>query len=643
MINKETADRIIKASNIVEVIQDFVNLKKKGENYIGNCPFSNCQTLTLTVSPKNGIYKCFKCGNRGNSVNFIMEHEQLSKQESLKWLAKKFDVYYTEEASDSDQKNAKEHMLKLNSFAAEVFKNNIYNSDEGKAIGLKYFTERGFNDQIINKFELGYCRQTRDSFSKLALEKNYNETFLIDTGLTIKREDGSVFDRFSERVMFPIHNLMGQVIGFGGRTLRTDKKLAKYLNSPESEVYHKSQVLYGIYFAKNSIIKNDNCYLVEGYTDVMSMHQAGIENVVASSGTALTPDQIRLIKRFTQNITVLYDGDAAGIKAALRGIDLVLEEGLNVKVVLLPEGEDPDSFAQKNNATQFFDFIKENETDFISFKTRLLLDETQGDPFLKSALIQDIVNTISVIQDKISQAKYVKECAGIMSVEEKILHSEINKILYRKKEQRWKKEQNSPSNPSGKALNNQIPTSSKFELFEKEIIRLLLSYGKKILFTIAGSDEKPQEDILTAHYICRELEGEIEFQTPEFKIIFNEYKQELIQNNILESNHFTNHENHLISKATADILSEEHQLSKMWSKKGTYINTEEDNLKETIDTAINGYKYELVMSILHEMEKELKVKTDEDELNLLYDKYMAYTQFKIEIAKTLGDRIILKR
>lgn len=641
MIDKVTTDKIINASNIIEVISDFVNLKKKGDNHVGNCPFNNCKPQTLMVSSENGIYKCFECGNKGNSLNFIMEHEQLSKEESLKWLAKKYNITIVNDNSDlqKELKNAKEGMLEINSFASETFINNLYNSDEGKAIGYKYFAERGIKEHTINKFELGYCRKNHDSFSKLAIEKGYNENFLVNTGLTIKRDDGSVFDRFSERVIFPIHNLLGQVIGFGGRTLRSDKKIAKYLNSPESEIYHKSRVLYGIYFAKKSIIKNDKCYLVEGYTDVMSMHQAGIENVVASSGTALTVEQIRLIRRFTPNITVLFDGDAAGIKAALRGIDLVLEEGLSVKVVLLPDGEDPDSYAQKHSATEFYDFIKENEADFISFKTKLLLKDIKGDPVKKSNLIQDIVRTISVIPDAITRALYVKECSGIMGVEEKILHAEINKILYRKKEQNWKRNQN----PTGEPLNVKFPASNKFEPFEKEIIRLLITYGKKILFTVAQIDDKPEEEISAAQYIIREIEDEIEFITPVFKLIFDEYKKEYIQNNILPTSYFSNHENHLISKAAADLISDVHQLSKMWSKKGTYINTEEDNLKETIDIAINGYKYELVMNILQDIENQLKTNPPEEKQNDLFDKLVAYNHFKKEIAKALGDRIILRR
>jgi DNA primase len=650
MIDKETISKIFDAADIVEVVSDFVHLKKRGVNYLGNCPFHNEKTPSFTVSPAKGIYKCFGCGKGGNAVNFIMDHEQLSYVDTLKWLARKYHIEVVEKEEspeEKEHKDARESMLIVNNYAQQVFTHNLVETEEGRAVGMSYFKERGFIDKTIKKFELGYCRKTRDSFSTQAIAKGYKEKYLIDTGLTIKREDGSYYDRFNERVMFPIHNLMGRVIGFGGRTLHTDKKTAKYLNSPESEIYHKSKVLYGLFFAKKSIITNDKCYLVEGYTDVMSMHQAGIENVVASSGTALSADQIRLIKRFTQNITVLYDGDAAGIKAALRGIDLVLEEGMNVKVVLLPDGEDPDSFAHKHSATGFYDFIKANETDFISFKTKLLLSETEGDPVKKSNLISDIVRTVAVIPDGITRALYVKECSTIMDVDEAVLHTEINKILYRKRELSWKKDEPSPVNPLGEPLRITTPETNKFEWFDREIIRLLLIYGNKVLFTIKATDENPEEQVTTAQYINREVEGEIQISTPGCKYIYDEYRKHLIEGKTVTSSYFINHENQLVSKEAASLMADTHEVSKMWSKKGTYITTEEDNLKQVIDQAISGYKYELVMVLLKEIENELKVtennNDNQEKIKELLDRYMAYTQFKIEISKSLGERIILKR
>lgn len=650
MIDKGTIDKIFDAADIVDVVGDFVHLKKRGVNYLGNCPFHNEKTPSFTVSPSKGIYKCFGCGKGGNPVNFIMEHEQLSYVETLKYLAKKYHIEVVEKEEtpeQKEQKDARESMLIVNTFAQKQFSHNLLETDEGKAVGLKYFKERGFNEHILEKFQLGYCRSARDSFTQSAIQNGYKAKYLVDTGLTIQRDENKMFDRFSERVMFPIHNLMGRVLAFGGRTLRSDKKIAKYLNSPESEVYHKSKVLYGIYFAKKSITKNNKCYLVEGYTDVLSMHQAGIENVVASSGTALTPDQIRLIKRFTPNITVLFDGDAAGIKAALRGIDLVLEEGMNVKVVLLPDGEDPDSFAHKHSATEFYDYISQNEADFISFKTKLLLSDTQGDPVKKANLINDIVGTIAVIPDGITRSVYVKECSTIMEVDEKVLYAQINKLLYKKREQQWKKEKLSKPADTTQKETAPISASNKFELFEKEIVRLLLTHGPKTLFTIAAKENKPEEDVSVAQYICNEMDGELEIQTPVYQIIFSEYRQLLEKGITPEDNFIAKHENQLVSKAAADLLSENYKVSKLWSKKGSYIATEEDNLKQVIDNAINGYKYEMVMNYLQEIEKEIKEIQKEEQqqpkLSKLYDKYMAYTQYKIEISRTLGERIVLKR
>lgn len=652
MIDKGTIDKIFDAADIVDIVSDFVHLKKRGVNYLGNCPFHNEKTPSFTVSPAKGIYKCFGCGAGGNSVNFIMEHEQLSYVETLKYLAKRYHIEVVEKEMTNEEKekqDARESMLIVNSFAQKTFTKNLLESQEGKAVGLKYFKERGFTDKTIEKFELGYCRSERDSFTKLAEQKGYAANYVVDTGLSIQRDNGTRFDRFSERVMFPIHNLMGKVIGFGGRTLRSDKKIAKYLNSPESTIYHKSKVLYGLFYAKKTIAKSDKCYMVEGYTDVMSMHQAGIENVVASSGTALSSDQIRLIKRFTPNITVLYDGDAAGIKAALRGIDLVLEEGMNVKVVLLPEGEDPDSYAQSHSATEYLEFLNKNETDFITFKTKLLLSETVNDPVKKANLISDIVRTISVIPDAITRSVYTKECSNLLSIDEKVLNTEINKKLGVKREKTWQRQQNQPPPPpppdffAEEAIE---PTKNKFEQFEREIMRLLVTYGQKILFTIEDEHQK-REDIITANYILKEIDGELEFHSPIYKLILKEYTELLEEDKVIDPLHFTKHEDQLVSKAAADLLADMHQLSKMWSKKGTHISTEEDNLKEVIDNAINGYKYEMVMHILKEIEQEIKTIQSDDsqpeKLEELYRKYMAYTQFKIEISKTLGERIILKR
>ena len=437
MIDQPTIDRILDAANIVDVVSEFVTLRKRGINYVGLCPFHTDKTPSFYVSPAKNICKCFACGEGGTAVHFIMKHEQLNYFDALRYLAKKYNIEIQErELTDKEKqrKSDRESMLIVNSWAQQYFTTQLYEHVEGKTIGLRYFAERGFREDTIRKFQLGYSLDKRDALYKEATKNGYKKEFLEKTGLVIAYDNGGVNDRFRGRVIFPVHTLSGKVVAFGGRVLKKDEKTAKYVNSPESEIYHKSNELYGSYFAKQAIVKEDRCFLVEGYTDVISMHQAGIENVVASSGTALTQGQIRLIHRFTSNITVLYDGDAAGIKAALRGIDLLLEDGMNVKVVLLPDGEDPDSFARKHNASQFSEFIKQSETDFIRFKTRLLLDDAGTDPIKRSSLITDIIRTVAIIPDNIARSIYIRECSAMMEIDELVLLNEVNKIRLSKEE-----------------------------------------------------------------------------------------------------------------------------------------------------------------------------------------------------------------
>ena len=437
MIDQHTVDRIIEAANIVEVVSDFVTLRRRGANYIGLCPFHDEKTPSFSVSPARGICKCFSCGKGGNAVHFVMEHEQINFYEALKYLARKYNIEIQEKQLTEEEKQRKtdrESMLIVNEYAQKFFSTNLLENAEGRSIGLSYFRERGFGEDIINKFGLGYSPDKRDALAQDAIRRGYKKEYLIKTGLCLESQQGTLYDRYKGRVIFPIHSLSGKVIAFGGRILRKDEKAAKYVNSPESEVYHKSDVLYGIYYAKQSIVKNDFCYLVEGYTDVLSMHQAGIENVVASSGTSLTPGQIRLIHRFTNNITVLYDGDAAGIKASLRGIDLILQEGMNIKVVLLPDGDDPDSFSKKQSAADFTAYIQAHETDFIRFKTNLLLEGAGNDPIKRATLIGDIVHSIAIIPDTILRSIYVQDCARLLNVDEQMLLREVNKIRRNKRE-----------------------------------------------------------------------------------------------------------------------------------------------------------------------------------------------------------------
>lgn len=446
MIDQATIDRILDAAQIVDVVSEFVTLRRRGVNYIGLCPFHNEKTPSFSVSPSKGLCKCFSCGKGGNVVHFIMEHERLSYYEALKWLARKYNIEVKERELTEEEKqasNLRESLFVVNQFASEYFQNVLYNVEEGQRIGMTYLRSRGFRDDIIKKFQLGYSTDNRDALARTAIEKGYKPEFLEKTGLCYRKDDGTLRDRFWGRVIFPVHTLSGKVVAFGGRVLNAATKNVqmKYVNSPESEIYHKSRELYGIYFAKQAMVRQDRCFLVEGYTDVISMHQSGIENVVASSGTALTSDQIRLIHRFTNNITVLYDGDGAGIKASIRGIDMLLEEGMNVKVCLLPDGDDPDSFARKHNATEYQAYINDHEVDFIRFKTDLLIEEAGKDPIKKANLITSIVKSISVIPDSITRNVYIRECSEMLRMEERVLVNAVGKLKEQADENRKKEEQ----------------------------------------------------------------------------------------------------------------------------------------------------------------------------------------------------------
>lgn len=446
MIDQATIDRILDAAQIVDVVSEFVTLRRRGVNYIGLCPFHNEKTPSFSVSPSKGLCKCFSCGKGGNVVHFIMEHEQLSYYEALKWLARKYNIEVKERELTNEEKQAqslRESLFVVNQFASEYFQDVLYNHIDGQRIGMTYLRGRGFRDDIIKKFQLGYSTDSPDALAKAAIQKGYKEEFLVKTGLCYRKDNGSLHDRFWGRVIFPVHTLSGKVVAFGGRVLSSATKNVqmKYVNSPESEIYHKSRELYGIYFAKQAIVRQDRCFLVEGYTDVISMHQSGIENVVASSGTALTSEQIRLIHRFTNNITVLYDGDGAGIKASIRGIDMLLEEGMNIKVCLLPDGDDPDSFARKHNATDYQAYINDHEVDFIRFKTNLLMEEAGKDPIKRASLISSIVKSISVIPDAIVRSVYIRECSQLLQMEEKILVEATAKLIEQARENKFKEEQ----------------------------------------------------------------------------------------------------------------------------------------------------------------------------------------------------------
>ncbi|MBR4619677.1 MAG: DNA primase [Salinivirgaceae bacterium] len=640
MIERETVDKIFETANILEVVSDFVSLKKRGTNYIGCCPFHNEKTPSFYVSPTKNIYKCFGCGKGGNSVNFVMEHEQMSYTEALKYLANKYHIEIKEKEftpEEQEAQNDRESMLVLNEFAKNTFIRNMTETDEGRAIGYKYFKERGFNEETIKAYELGYSLSERKAFTEFALNSGYKQKYLVSTGLSIQHDDGYIFDRFSSRVMFPIHSLTGKVIGFGGRVLdaRTKGVNVKYMNSPQSEIYDKSRSLYGIFQAKSAIVRNDKCFLVEGYTDVLSMHQSGITNVVASNGTALTIEQIRLIRKFTTNITVLYDGDAAGIHAALRGIDMILAEEMNVKVLLLPDGEDPDSFARNHSASELEDFIAKNETDFLLFKTRLLLNDAGNDPVKKSNLISDIVTSISVVPDSIKRELYAKECAEQMGIDERLLHIEINKRLSKKREQWYDAEQRElqKSKPAQMITDKSMSVSTRYREYESELLSILINYGNDVLFTLAKDDE-PSVDVTVEQYIEKELtDSDIEFQTPVCRRMLELYTSVCSKGQKPGLTTFTLSTDSEMSKFAVDLLVPKNEVSDdFWKKHNPYIAPEIRDLKAVIDNVIYGYKAVIVQQSLNKLQKtmkELQDSTDSDR--------------ELEIAKIMKESVVLSK
>ncbi len=647
-ISNETVNKIIETAQIVDVVQDFVNLKRRGVNFLGNCPFHNEKTPSFTVSPAKGIFKCFGCGKAGNSVGFIMEHEQLSYPEALKYLARKYNIEVEEETFTAEQvaqKNKRESMMLVASFAQKYFTNILHNDKEGKTIAYSYFKERGFSKESIDKFQLGYSPENRTAFTEHALQQGYKLEYLTATGLTVDKNNYR-FDRFAGRVIFPIHSLSGNVIGFGGRILKNNVKTAKYLNSPESELYHKSNILYGIYHAKREIIKQDKCYMVEGYTDVISFSQAGIENVVASSGTSLTENQIRLVKRFTENLTVIYDGDAAGIKASFRGIDLILEQAMNVKVVMLPDGEDPDSFSKNLSNSELKQFINDNEVDFISFKTSLLLEDAKNDPVQKARLISDIVRSISLIPNSITRSVYIKECSNLLDVKEDALYSEANKVIFKRKENERKKSFSQSNNQIKQSQSTPIPSfvDEVFaEVNEKELVSLLMTYGNEELFRESDEDAFSERVVTVAEYIINEiLNDDLEFKNLIYKQIFEEYNILFKNNEVPDEKFFIHHQDDGIRTLAANIFSDTYKTSAIWTKGGKHINSPKATLKTDVPKAINSYKLKIIQQAIKDNENQIKnAKADDFELvKTLLEQKISLNKIKAELAKETGKRII---
>lgn len=678
MIDQATIDRILDAAQIVDVVSEFVTLRKRGVNYVGLCPFHNEKTPSFSVSPSKGVCKCFSCGKGGNVVHFIMEHEQMNYYEALKYLAKKYNIEVQERELTNEEKQAqsvRESLFIVNNFANDYFQDILRNHIDGQNIGLAYFRQRGFRDDIISKFQLGYCTDSHDALATEAMQKGYKKEYLIKTGLCYETDDHRLRDRFWGRVIFPVHTLSGKVVAFGGRVLssQTKKVTMKYVNSPESEIYHKSNELYGIYFAKQAIVKQDRCYLVEGYTDVISMHQSGVENVVSSSGTALTPGQIRLIHRFTNNLTLLYDGDMAGIKASLRGIDMLLEEGLNIKICLLPDGEDPDSFARKHNSDEFKAFFDKNETDFIRFKTNLLIKEAENDPIKKAALITDIVHSISVIPEAIVRDVYIKECSQQLRIEEKILVAEVAKIREIQAQKKNKPIVSTSSSQSeltntqgassaeGATVENEasrsngdlpyhslIPQEGKegqeFYRYERYILQAVVRYGEQVMCSV--TDENNQEISITViEYVINDLkEDGLHFHNPLHRQILTEAMQHLHDKNFKAERYFLTHPNPQISKLCVDLVNVRYQLSKYHSKMQRII-TDEERLVELVPTLVINFKYAIVTEELKHVLLALQnpqLMSNEEQCNSLMKRYKELKEVQNLMAKHLGDRVILQ-
>ncbi|MFO7934002.1 MAG: DNA primase [Bacteroidales bacterium] len=650
MIDQQTINRIFETADIVDVISDFVTLKKSGANYKGLSPFTNEKTPSFMVSPSKGIFKDFSSGKGGNVVGFLMEHEKLSYPEALRYLARKYNIPVEEKeltAEEIQQKNERESLLAVTSFAQTFFTRQLETS-EGKAVGLSYLRKRGFRDDIIERFQIGYSPEERTAFTREARKNGYKDVFLVKTGLSIQR-DNYLFDRFAGRIIFPIHSLSGNVIGFGGRTLKSDKNIAKYLNSPESDIYHKSKVLYGLFQARKKIVTDDRCFLVEGYTDVIAMHQAGIEHVVASSGTSLTQEQIRLIKRFSNNITIIFDGDEAGIRASLRGIDMILEEGMNVKVVMLPEGEDPDSFAQQHNSSGFLTYIHDNEKDFISFKTDILLSEAEQDPIKRAQLINDIVRSVAGIPDGIMRSILLKETSRKLGVEEKVLYNEVNKIRRRRLEQSWKQEQrrDRDQQETSRTTLPRQPVVPGFvehvysEIEEREIIYFLLKFGNQELH-LSSEENTP---ITVARYIIREIQNdELEFTNLVYKQIFEDVKGLIERGEKVTERFFVYHEHPGVRELAVDIFTSRYELSKVWKRKEAYVELPGENLGYEVPKSLLSYKMTVVEKALSGLRTELggsEKSNNIDELNSVIVRIQSLEQVKKALSVGLGGRTII--
>jgi DNA primase len=619
LIPQSKIDEILHAANIEEVVGDYVRLKRRGANLTGLCPFHNEKTPSFSVSPAKGIYKCFGCGKAGNSVNFIMEHDSLGYIEALKSLADRYRIEWPQQENiNIDQERAirseKESLQILNNWAADYFEQQLWENEEGKTIGLSYFEERGFRQDTIKKFKLGYSLDAWNHLQETALNSQFNEEVLLKAGLVKKNEQGKVYDAYRGRVMFTIHSHTGKVIAFAGRQLKKDDKSAKYVNSPETLLYHKSNELYGLFFAKNAIRQSDFVYLVEGYTDVISMHQAGVENVVASSGTSLTENQIKLLKRHTENVTVLYDGDAAGIKASMRGIDMILEQGLNVKVVPFPDGEDPDSYSRKVGSEAFTNYLVQESKDFILFKVKLLLSDVKHDPLKKAQVTRDIVESISKIPDGIKRMAFIKECAVLLEMNESLLITELNKSrssFVSSKEKEWLSAE--PKEQPQVELAELLEEEPIYEQ-ERYFIKMLMLHGDK---PVEGFDN-------VAHYLMHRMqELELELEQETMRLLLSEIRFMMSEQLPLNQQSFINHSNPLISATTASLLTNKFEVSPKWlSKYDVQMESPEEMFMKDIESALLYMEKHHLTKLMKQAQEELKKaqeKEDENELTIFLE------------------------
>lgn len=655
MISKATIDTVFETAQVEEVIGDFVQLKRAGSNFKGLSPFSDERSPSFMVSPAKGIWKDFSSGKGGNAVAFLMEHSHFTYPESIRYLAKKYNIEIEEtEQTDEEKANTdvRESMYLVSEFAKDYFHNTLLHSEEGKAIGLSYFKERGFTNETIKKFALGYSPETWDAFTKEALGKGYKLEFLEATGLTIPKEDRP-FDRFKGRVMFPIQSMSGRILGFGGRILGNDKKAAKYLNSPESDIYHKSKVLYGIFHAKQAIAKQNNCYLVEGYTDVIQFNQAGIENVVASSGTALTPDQIRLINRLTKNITVLFDGDAAGLRASVRGIDLILEEGMNVKVCAFPDGEDPDSFAKKTPYEELVKYLEENSKDFIQFKASLLMNDAKNDPIKKADLIRDMVVSISKIPDRIQREIYIQECSRIMDISEQVLISTLAQLVKKDISDIGKKQKQEQK--AFEVVKNEVPIQvEKIDILyglERKIIEILLLYGNRteeFEDVLLKANEEGEIENFVEKKVCKVYqriflslqEDEVELANPLFRDIFTNLIAFFHENESFSIEQYLMHLQPEFAQEVTDILMEDERVVlHNWEGQNIFPKTKNDTISQYVSETILTLRWYLVDKIIEEIKGSVSTEPDSDNmepLSMAMDYYKLINSFSKKLGRVMS-------